>query len=114
MYRVTRNLLQPLVVSLFFQITLYMMFVAVMAFFVRISDPAVGGTYMTLLNTLANMGTTWPSTLSLYVVDSLTYRSCSVSPLKDNMCSSPSDVKVLVLDHNQFKKSALHRIFCLI
>lgn len=78
----------------FHQITLYMMFVAVMAFFVRISDPAVGGTYMTLLNTLANMGTTWPSTLSLYAVDSLTYRSCSaLFGHGVNDCSSPSEVK---------------------
>lgn len=28
------------------------MFVACMAFFAKISDPRVGGTYMTLLNTL--------------------------------------------------------------
>lgn len=78
----------------FHQITLYMMFVAVMSFFVRISDPAVGGTYMTLLNTLANMGTTWPSTLSLYIVDSLTYRACSAPVLNEsNACSSPSDIK---------------------
>lgn len=77
----------------FHQITLYMMFVAVMSFFVRISDPAVGGTYMTLLNTVTNMGTTWPSTLSLYIVDSLTYRLCSSSLLRDNMCSSASEVK---------------------
>ena len=32
------------------------MFVASMAFFAKISDPAVGGTYMTLLNTLSNLG----------------------------------------------------------
>lgn len=72
-----------------------MMFVAVMSFFVRISDPAVGGTYMTLLNTVTNMGTTWPSTLSLYVVDSLTYRACSSSLFHGgNDCSSPSEIKV--------------------
>lgn len=34
----------------FYQIFLYCMFVAVMAFFAKISDPAVGGSYMTLLN----------------------------------------------------------------
>jgi PAT family acetyl-CoA transporter-like MFS transporter 1 len=27
-----------------------------MAFHAKISDPAIGGTYMTLLNTLANLG----------------------------------------------------------
>jgi len=32
------------------------MFVSQMAFHAKISDPAIGGTYMTLLNTLANLG----------------------------------------------------------
>jgi len=33
-----------------------LMFVAQMAFFARVSDPLIGGSYMTLLNTLANLG----------------------------------------------------------
>ena len=32
------------------------MFVSTMAFFARISDPAMGGTYMTMLNTMSNLG----------------------------------------------------------
>jgi hypothetical protein len=36
-----------------------MMFVCQMAFFAKISDPRVGGTYMTLLNTMANLGGMW-------------------------------------------------------
>ncbi|XP_077998439.1 acetyl-coenzyme A transporter 1-like [Glandiceps talaboti] len=59
------------------QVTLYSMFVAVMAFTARISDPAIGGTYMTLLNTVTNLGGNWPSTLSLWLVDSLTWKSCN-------------------------------------
>lgn len=35
------------------------MFVAQMAFFSRVSDPVIGGTYMTLLNTIANVGNRW-------------------------------------------------------
>lgn len=35
------------------------MFVAQMAFFSRVSDPIIGGTYMTLLNTIANIGGKW-------------------------------------------------------
>nr|CAG4643885.1 EOG090X04K8 [Lepidurus arcticus] len=58
------------------QITVYSMFVAVMSFFAKISDPAVGGTYMTLLNTLCNLGGNWPTTLALWVVDPLTIKSC--------------------------------------
>lgn len=53
------------------------MFVAVMAFFARISDPAVGGTYMTLLNTVTNLGGNWPATLALWCVDAITLKECS-------------------------------------
>ena len=56
------------------RITLYIMFVAVMAFFARISDPLVGGTYMTLLNTFSNLGYLWPHSFSLWVVDQITVK----------------------------------------
>ena len=36
-----------------------------MAFFARRSDPMLGGTYMTMLNTLANLGNMWPATAAL-------------------------------------------------
>ena len=55
------------------------MFVSIMAFFARISDPAVGGTYMTFLNTLTNLGGNWPATLALWWVDVLTYKQCDLS-----------------------------------
>ncbi|XP_002731163.2 acetyl-coenzyme A transporter 1-like [Saccoglossus kowalevskii] len=63
------------------QISLYCMFVSIMAFNARISDPVIGGTYMTLLNTLSNLGGNWPSTLSLWLVDSLSWKSCSIDGL---------------------------------
>lgn len=52
------------------------MFVSIMAFFARISDPLVGGTYMTLLNTLSNLGGNWPATVALWLVDPLTWKEC--------------------------------------
>jgi len=58
------------------RVTLYAMFVAIMAFFARISDPAVGGTYMTFLNTLTNLGNMWPSSFVLWFVDIITYKDC--------------------------------------
>ena len=101
-----------------YQVVLYSMFVSVMAFFAKVisgphhrnlmsltmtvffpqvSDPAVGGTYMTLLNTLTNLGGNWPSTLALWCVDPLTVKECqgalansTVSALA-NSCSSPED-----------------------
>jgi len=61
------------------QVFLNCMFVSIMAFFAKISDPAVGGTYMTLLNTLTNLGGNWPATLALWWVDVLTVKQCDLS-----------------------------------
>ncbi|CAM9338726.1 unnamed protein product, partial [Pylaiella littoralis] len=52
------------------------MFVAQMSFFSRVSDPVIGGTYMTLLNTIANVGGKWPNSLSLYMLERLTFSRC--------------------------------------
>ena len=52
------------------------MFVSGMAFHARISDPAIGGTYMTLLNTIMNLAGTWPSTLALWMVDTVSLKDC--------------------------------------
>ncbi|OWR52234.1 acetyl-coenzyme A transporter 1 like protein [Danaus plexippus plexippus] len=77
----------------FHQTCLYCMFVAVMAFFAKVSDPSVGGTYMTLLNTVSNLGTNWPNTLALWAIDHLTFKSCSGSTLIDNTCASPLETE---------------------
>ena len=83
------------------RVFLYAMFVAIMAFFARISDPAVGGTFMTFLNTLTNLGQMWPSSFSLWFVDIITYKACiqksetveGASPtlLLNNTILSPSE-----------------------
>ena len=74
------------------------MFVAVMAFFAQISDPAVGGTYMTLLNTVTNLGGNWPSTLALRLVDPLTSKICTSAAgnVTGNDCSTSSLVEVSI------------------
>ena len=41
------------------------MFVAQMAFFNRVSDARIGGTYLTMLNTISNLGGQWPGTVIL-------------------------------------------------
>jgi len=48
------------------------MFVSTMALFANVSDPAVGGTYMTMLNTLSNLGGMWPSTAVMMMIDRTT------------------------------------------
>ncbi|KAJ8675824.1 hypothetical protein QAD02_011610 [Eretmocerus hayati] len=77
------------VLYLFHQLFSTCMFVAFMSFFAKVSDPAVGGTYMTFLNTLCNLGGNWPSTAALYFVDTLTFRQCSNDVSND--CSTADE-----------------------
>ena len=51
--------------------------VAQVSFFTRVSDKTVGGTYMTLLNTISNIGSSWPNTLVLYLVDLISIKHCT-------------------------------------
>lgn len=67
------------------------MFVGVMAFFARISDSSVGGTYMTLLNTFTNLGGNWPSWVALRFVSELTWTSCLGASQPDAVPSCASD-----------------------
>lgn len=69
------------------QVALYSMYVACMAFHAKVSDPLIGGTYMTLLNTVTNLGGNWPSTLALWLVDPLTWKECR-GPV-GHSCGSP-------------------------
>merc|ERR1712127_558192 len=85
----------------------YTMFVSQMAFYAQISDKSIGGTYMTLLNTLSNLGGVWPQTVALYLANVLTFKYCSsekissitnpnnytdtITLMNDNRCSSESD-----------------------
>ncbi|KAF8981850.1 hypothetical protein BGZ46_002196 [Entomortierella lignicola] len=54
-------------------------FVSMGAFMTVIADPVIGGTYMTLLNTLSNFGGTWPRFFVLEAVDYFTVSTCSIS-----------------------------------
>lgn len=51
-------------------------FVSQCAFHTNIADPAIGGTYMTTLNTLSNMGGQWPRLLALWMIDRLSKSRC--------------------------------------
>ncbi|KNC48825.1 acetyl-CoA transporter [Thecamonas trahens ATCC 50062] len=47
------------------------MFVVMCGWFARIADPRVGGTILTALNTLSNLGGTWPKPIAMAGVDML-------------------------------------------
>jgi len=53
-------------------------FVAIMAFHAKVSDPNIGGTSMTLMNTVSNLGSSWCSTVSLFFVDKLSTFGCEL------------------------------------
>lgn len=89
-----------LVVYALHQVTVYSMFVAVMSFFAKISDPRIGGTYMTLLNTLSNLGGNWPSTVALWLVDSLTLKNCVGSSVTE-VCNNEVQEKECLSDGGQ-------------
>ncbi|CAF4981544.1 unnamed protein product [Rotaria sp. Silwood1] len=72
------------------QIFLCNMYVSQMAFFAQVSDPKIGGTYMTLLNTLSNLGSSWTSTIVLYTADYLTWKTCS---LGETQCQAEIEEK---------------------
>ncbi|KAK3700353.1 hypothetical protein LTR37_016057 [Vermiconidia calcicola] len=62
------------------------MFVAISAFHAKIADPHIGGTYMTLLATVSNLGGTFPRFFILRFVDMFTKATCmppSIPPSKD-------------------------------
>ncbi|KAF7320162.1 GYF domain-containing protein [Mycena kentingensis (nom. inval.)] len=53
-------------------------FSGISAFHARISDPLIGGTYMTLLNTFTNLGGTFPKWFVLKGIDLFTEATCKV------------------------------------
>ena len=59
-----------------------LMFTALGDFYNRISDPSMGGAYLTLLNTLANVGVVVPKLGVFAAMDLLTVRRCA--GLKDS------------------------------
>lgn len=62
--------------SMIHQVFIQAHFVAAMAFHAKVSDPVIGGTYMTLLNTVVNLGGHSTGTLALYFVDKLSSFEC--------------------------------------
>lgn len=73
-------------------------FVSINAFHTKVADPEIGGTYMTVLNTLCNLGGQWPRYFVFLGVDAFTRatcldtgRSCATQDLR-NECSGVCEV----------------------
>lgn len=70
----------PLVVTLLLNdIADVMMSLGFMTFFSHVADPSIGGTYLTLLNTVANIGRLWPTSVALWMLPKLDMSLCLLS-----------------------------------
>lgn len=62
-----------------------MQFNAQMTFFAKRVDPAIGGSYMTLLNTAANLGGTWPASFVMWLMGMMS---------KDPVCTTNTETGI--------------------
>ncbi len=70
----------PLIIALLLhEVASSLIFNSLMAYFSKISDPSIGGSYMTLLNTLTNLGAKWPSSLCLWLLPKMTITACQLN-----------------------------------
>ncbi|KAG9240728.1 acetyl-coenzyme A transporter 1-domain-containing protein [Calycina marina] len=76
----TWYLLVVIAEHIFSTFTNTVMFVSISAFHARIADPVIGGTYMTLLATVSNLGGTFPRFFVLKLVDYFTVATCMPPP----------------------------------
>lgn len=87
------------------------MYIADMSFFAKISDPLIGGTYMTLLNTISNLGGSWVQTFYLWLVDVISWRRCIFDEffLNNSTLTLPLDNKCIdKLEKDACTKSGGH------
>lgn len=64
-----------------------------MAFSAKISDPEHGATFMTLYNTISNLGSMWPTAIALWLVDPLTITESCIENAT-TLCDKSSEVKL--------------------
>lgn len=76
---------------------MHTMFIATLAFFSRISDYRIGSTYMTLLNTFANLAFMWTSTAALGMIDVLALRECSLDSTNDCFTQNRENVRNYII-----------------
>lgn len=61
---------------------------SMMSFFSNISDESVGGTYMTFLTTVNNLGGSYPGTTAMYLISWLSVKLCSFEEVSKPAVSS--------------------------
>lgn len=70
-----------------FLFCLFTMRIALNAMFMKVTDPSVAGTYITLLNTIDNLGVVWSQSFALWIVEKITWRDCGNELLHQELIS---------------------------
>jgi len=73
------------------------MMLMAMSFYAGVSDPKIGGTNMTLLSTIGNIGMVWSQSGALWLIDVLTFKQCSNN--HSNSCWTQHDQIVINLNN---------------
>ncbi|CAH8440576.1 unnamed protein product [Schistosoma margrebowiei] len=74
------------------KVTATVIFVQFQAFNAKISNPIIGGSYMTLLNTVSNLAGSLGITVSLALIEPLTIRSCTKSANHSGIYTNTSGI----------------------
>mmetsp|Transcript_16894 Transcript_16894/g.15154 ORF Transcript_16894/g.15154 Transcript_16894/m.15154 type:complete len:287 (+) Transcript_16894:3-863(+) len=81
---ISKNIL----IAILYSFTSSLMFTSQCGFFAKIADEAIGGTYLTLLNTVSNLGNTWPKYFVLRSIDWFTLKH-EIPCIEDKPDGSP-------------------------
>jgi PAT family acetyl-CoA transporter-like MFS transporter 1 len=83
-----------LAVQLVYSLASNVLFVSQCSFFAQVCDSSIGGTYMTLLNTIANLGSSWPKFFVFAAVDLFTCKSTLTKTEADATTNSTDPLPV--------------------
>lgn len=83
---------------------------AFMSYFSYVSEEKIGGTYITFLTTIMNLGSKWPGTLSLFLINSLTTKDCSID--KENNLNLNKTMRNLILNSENSCSSIVEKQEC--
>ncbi|KAK5583252.1 hypothetical protein RB653_004843 [Dictyostelium firmibasis] len=97
-----------LVITLFSSFSYNLMSVSQGSFFLKISDKSIGGTYVTLLNTIANFAGTYPKLFILMLIDKLTTSECIVKVSNSDNDSSLFSSSDLNLSQTTIQQVIIH------
>jgi PAT family acetyl-CoA transporter-like MFS transporter 1 len=82
------------VLTVLYRIPTIIMFTSLMSFYAKIADPAMGGSYMTLLNTITNLGSMWNSQVGLRAISAIDDGCEGVYPVWLTCCLSTHKITV--------------------